>query len=44
MEWPRQKHALHLAGHGKIIKIKAAETTTKQNAEFKMSNEWIHEI
>jgi hypothetical protein len=44
MEWHKQTHALNLAAHGKIIKIKAAETTTKQNAEFKMSNEWIHKI
>jgi hypothetical protein len=44
MEWPKQKHAFNPAAHGKIIKIKAAETTTKHNAEFKMSNEWIHTI
>lgn len=42
MEWPKQKHALNLAAHDKVIQIKAAETTMKQNAEFKMSYEWAH--
>jgi hypothetical protein len=29
MERPKQKHALNLAAHGKIIKLKAAENNNE---------------